>query len=916
MKEISNRDKAKNNKALANLRLLVEDGPLNHIKRSLSFGEAWLVLKNQYDKEGFSNIYILIKKFINLPFNKAKVDNFLNDIKAITDELKAKNIKLPETFLNAWLLEKLDNSYKDFKSNIYSQFRQNEKAYTLETLIANIADESRRKQFADSNSEEEINYLSSNSKKKGKDKEKYCSHCKKAGHNPSDCYQLFPHKSPYNKNKVTKVKKPSNKSRSERDKREKALIAKVEELKLNRVTEVSDSESEKQAQNYSSDEEMDEVLYLSKIPKVQIAKANFTGLIDFIRSKEAISKENSDILKKSSLSFIYDSGSTSHILENKQSFYSYKELNKQIYWGGAKSTQIKGIGNAYIIFTDTGEKRLLKNALHVPDLGVNIISQSKIANHIAILTPSILFLVNKDTSSLLTIGKNISNLYYLPIKVLKPKEKVYNTIYKNSEKEATLYNIENISLETIHKRMGHISLKAIKRLKDSTIGFNIINTTNFDINRCEECNEAKMLKQRHKVSLNNLKSLDYLEKVTSDICGPIKPLTYNKYKYFITFLDKKSRYLKVSLLRYKSKVLEAFNNYKAKAENNKDNKKIRIFATDNDTEYINDEFKLTLNKLGIIHQKSPIYTKEPNGLIERPNRTLLNKVRALIYTANLPRYLWGEALLASVYIYNRTPHSSLQFKTPFEVKNNQKPILNNIKIFGSICYYSNNKAKSKLEPRANKGVLIGYGEQSNIYKIFDLNLKKAIWSRDVKIYENIYLTPYKTLSKDYIQALEGEITIEESNFKNQRIIPNSKPSDSEKVSEISQNGPKKELEPVGNKKATIYIDLPKKDDKFLSQYKRVEDTSYYTMDFDINNEFILITNLNSEPKTYSEAINSITSKEWLEAMKTEVSELENQVTYTLVPLPDGKKALGGRWVYKVKTDSKGDIIKYKARWVV
>ena len=80
-------------------------------------------MKNQYDKEGFLNIYIIIKKFINLSFNKVKVEDFLNKIKAIINKLKAKNITLSKTFLNAWLLKKLDNIFKDFKSNIYSQFK-------------------------------------------------------------------------------------------------------------------------------------------------------------------------------------------------------------------------------------------------------------------------------------------------------------------------------------------------------------------------------------------------------------------------------------------------------------------------------------------------------------------------------------------------------------------------------------------------------------------------------------------------------------------------------------------------------------------------------------------------------------------------------------------------------------------------
>src|SRR2546430_4131049 len=50
-------------------------------------------------------------------------------------------------------------------------------------------------------------------------------------------------------------------------------------------------------------------------------------------------------------------------------------------------------------------------------------------------------------------------------------------------------------------------------------------------------------------------------------------------------------------------------------------------------------------------------------------------------------------------------------------------------------------------------------------------------------------------------------------------------------------------------------------------------------------------------------------------MGQEVKELEDQECWELVDLPQGKVLLGGRWVYKTKTDSKGNIVRYKARWV-
>ncbi|KAH7551972.1 hypothetical protein BM1_08834 [Bipolaris maydis] len=52
----------------------------------------------------------------------------------------------------------------------------------------------------------------------------------------------------------------------------------------------------------------------------------------------------------------------------------------------------------------------------------------------------------------------------------------------------------------------------------------------------------------------------------------------------------------------------------------------------------------------------------------------------------MPNKLWAEALIAAVYLYNRTPHSSINFRTPFEAKYGIKPNISNIKIWGSLAY--------------------------------------------------------------------------------------------------------------------------------------------------------------------------------------------------------------------------------------
>ena len=94
----------------------------------------------------------------------------------------------------------------------------------------------------------------------------------------------------------------------------------------------------------------------------------------------------------------------------------------------------------------------------------------------------------------------------------------------------------------------------------------------------------------NKTSRNSNKKYHYLEKVTSDVCGPISPKTYSRHRYFITFLDKATRFIKVKLLRTKDKAYKAFLKFKSRAKNNLNNFKVRMFATNNSGEYVNKRF--------------------------------------------------------------------------------------------------------------------------------------------------------------------------------------------------------------------------------------------------------------------------------------------------------------------------------------
>jgi hypothetical protein len=76
------------------------------------------------------------------------------------------------------------------------------------------------------------------------------------------------------------------------------------------------------------------------------------------------------------------------------------------------------------------------------------------------------------------------------------------------------------------------------------------------------------------------------------------------------------------------------------------------------------------------------------------------------------------------------------------------------------------------------------------------------------------------------------------------------------------------------------------------------------------------SNFEAEPQTYEEALESEHGEYWKHAMDAEIESLQKNNTWVLEDLPAERKALRGKWVYRYKFGSKGQVLKHKARWVV
>src|SRR5436189_933923 len=71
-----------------------------------------------------------------------------------------------------------------------------------------------------------------------------------------------------------------------------------------------------------------------------------------------------------------------------------------------------------------------------------------------------------------------------------------------------------------------------------------------------------------------------------------------------------------------------------------------------------------------------------------------------------------------------------------------------------------------------------------------------------------------------------------------------------------------------------------------------------------------------EPLSCKQALSLPTAKLWEKAMQEEMESMWTNQVWDLVDLPTGRKAIGNKWVLKIKRNSDGSIERYKARLVV
>ncbi|GAA0160040.1 transmembrane signal receptor [Lithospermum erythrorhizon] len=422
-----------------------------------------------------------------------------------------------------------------------------------------------------------------------------------------------------------------------------------------------------------------------------------------------------------------------------------------------------------------------------------------------------------------------------------------------------------------HQRYGHLHFKGLNTLREKGMVTGLPDLKIQTIT-CADCLSGKQTRTAQPKQ-SSWRASKALELIHSDICGPITPAS-------------------------ESEALGCFKEFKRLVEK-ESGQEIKSLRIDRGGEYLSNAFINYCKEHGFKRQLTTPYTPQQNGVAERRNRTIMNMVRSLLTAKNMPKFLWSEAVVWSVYVLNRCPTISVKGKTPQEAWNGKKPVVDHLRVWGCLAHAHVPKVnRGKLDKRSTICVFLGISEGTKGYRLYNTETRKIVTTKDVVFEEQ----------KAWDWKEEGEPDVElqwEDDVLDDQDNNSSSNSDSNDDHPDQANGNNQNDQANGNNQ--IVRQLPRR------THRNPVWMTDYVSGSEVSEDEVNLVQLEEEDPVQFET--AVRSKKWRDAMDMEINSIVKNNTWTLSTIPQKGKKIGVKWIYKTKRNENGSIVKHKARLV-
>ncbi|KAG7532846.1 Zinc finger CCHC-type superfamily [Arabidopsis thaliana x Arabidopsis arenosa] len=632
-----------------------------------------------------------------------------------------------------------------------------------------------------------------------------------------------------------------------------------------------------------------------------LAKDDAQDLVGLVASEVNLSEDQMDQNE-----WIMDTGCSFHMTPRKDIFIEFQEVDKgKVRMANNSSTEVKGIGKVRFVNTD-GTTFVLHDVRYMPGMSRNLISMGTLeAKGCEFKAADGILKVIKGCTVFMK-GVRKASLYVLQAEAKKSEAMVAES--GNQDLDQT---------QVWHSRLGHVGQKGLDVLaKKGCFGKDKVSGLKF----CEDCVFGKT----HKVSFGPAQHVtkDKFDYVHSDLWGsPNVPHSLGKCQYFLSLTDDWSRKVWIYFLRSKDEAFEKFVQWKKMVEVQSE-RKVKRLRTDNGLEFCNHKFNDYCKQEGMVRHRTCTYTPQQNGVAERLNRTIMNKVRSMLSESGLGQKFWAEAASTSVYLINRSPSSAIDFQIPEERWTSAVPDLSGLRRFGCLVFAHSDEGK--LNPRAKKGIFTGYPEGVKRFRVWLLDDQKCIISRNVVfresvMYKEVIAQEQSGKSFNPVHLLTDDVTCEIAG-KNRSTgdLAQGGVMDQDREASPGQSNVEgtTETETQSSEDHQIAIHRPRRQ---IIQPIRLQD--YVTDEAELEEiagyaYMVTEDGGKPEPGSFQEAMENPDKDKWILASDEEMDSLIKNKTWVLVERDKKQKPIGCKWVFKRKAGIAGvEGPRFKARLV-